>query len=410
MNFLFLAIVMFAAASPGSSDACLFDRDRSPSFDTAGCDAAISAETDAHEKARLLALRAYAKDDSGREDQYTSALTDLNLALQLDPEFAMARRERAYVENELGEFKQAEADLDAQAKLTPDEAKVCVERALSRFLQGNLEGALEDRDRATQMLPDNPSAWLGRADALMWLGRFDEAAQNLDKATGFAQRTDNKDLLDQIAEERADLVRWRTTDDAATAKRACDTAQTNEDFLKPALIGDCTRAFLDATTGAARADALTQRYTAIELWKQHRGAGLEDLRLAYAFDPENPDHQVNLGSLLVAVHRNHEGLKYLNMAISRKPSALAFATRAAGEYNLTDYDTAFQDAKKSFEMKPNELCLTVLGDLFYYVKHDAASAKLYWVGAYHLGDRDDGLKARLKDIGVSWPPPDEPAK
>jgi len=410
MHSALLAIVMFAAAPSDTSDACKFDRDRSPSFDSAGCDAAISSETDPHEKAFLLAVRAYAKDEADRDDQYVSALSDLNLSLQLDPELALARRERAYVENELGDFKEAEADLDMQAKLTPDEVMLYVERALSRFLQGNLEGAFEDRDRVTQMLPDNASGWLGRADALMWLGRFDEAAQDLDRATGFAQRTENKDMLDQIAEQKADLGRWQTSDDAATAKRACDAAKADEDYLKAALIGDCTRAFLEATTGAARADALTQRYSAIELWKQQRGAGLNDLRLAYAFDPENADRQLNLSSLLVSLGRNHEALKYLNFVIAKKPGPYAFAVRAADEYRLADYDAALRDAKKSLELKPNDLGLTVLGDLFLNVKHDAASAKLYWMGAYHLGDRDDGLKARLGKIGVGWPPPDEPAK
>ena len=63
---------------------------------------------------------------------------------------------------------------------------------------------------------------------------------------------------------------------------------------------------------------------------------------------------------------------------------------------------AFLDAKKSFEIKPNQGALTVLGDLF-KDRNDEAAAKLYWMGAYQLGSRDDGLLARLKSVGVEHP-------
>ena len=64
-------------------------------------------------------------------------------------------------------------------------------------------------------------------------------------------------------------------------------------------------------------------------------------------------------------------------------------------------------------MQPNELALTVLGDLALNDLHDAKAAKEYWMGAYHLGDHDDGLMARLKSVGVDDPakePQDPPAK
>ena len=87
---------------------------------------------------------------------------------------------------------------------------------------------------------------------------------------------------------------------------------------------------------------------------------------------------------------------------------MVFAGRASARYNLDRKEEAFADAKKSFEMHPNELALTVLGDLAHDRKDDK-SAKLYWMGAYHLGDRDDGLIQRLKSVGVDHPD-NEPAK
>lgn len=402
-------VATMAAADAPSANACLIDRNSSPSFDAAGCEAAITAEQDAHTKAALLERRAYAKDESHRYDQYQSALDDLHQALELDPNFGMAYHERAYIENELGDFQQAEGDLDAQAKLMPNDPQLYDERALSRFLQGKLQGAFEDRDRKTELAPNEAGARLARAEALMWLGRFAEASRDIDTGTAMAQAQNDASALGFATELRSDLARWQTTDDAATAKHVCAGAKSEADFLKETFIGDCTRAFLSAATNPERADALTQRYTAIELWKQRRGEGLNDLRLAYAFDPDNPDHALNLGGLLNVLGRNHESLKYLNIAVAKKPSGLALAERASAEHDLGDFRAAFLDAKKSFETEPNEIGLTVLGDLAYEQMHDSAAAKTYWLGAYHLGDRDDGLKGRLEKIGVAWPPTDAPA-
>jgi hypothetical protein len=64
---------------------------------------------------------------------------------------------------------------------------------------------------------------------------------------------------------------------------------------------------------------------------------------------------------------------------------------------------AFEDCKKSFDIKPNQFALTVLGDIALKHFHDPKSAKMYWMGAYHLADRDDGLKERLKSVGVADP-------
>ena len=49
----------------------------------------------------------------------------------------------------------------------------------------------------------------------------------------------------------------------------------------------------------------------------------------------------------------------------------------------------------------------MLGDLG-RDRGDDASAKLYWMGAYHMGDRDDRLIERLRSIGVTHPE-NEPA-
>lgn len=90
---------------------------------------------------------------------------------------------------------------------------------------------------------------------------------------------------------------------------------------------------------------------------------------------------------------------------------MALAGRSSAHYNLGEKNRAFHDARESFEMQPNELALWMLGDLA-KDKHNDARAKSFWMGAYHLGSRDDRLLERLRSVGVSDPEkePDDEAK
>jgi hypothetical protein len=167
-------------------------------------------------------------------------------------------------------------------------------------------------------------------------------------------------------------------------------------------VGDCTRAFLLARSNKDKADALTIRAIAWLVGQQDSSGRITDLQVAAALDPDNGDRHTNLGGAYVQEHHSWAGRKELDRAIALKPSFMAYAERAAARYNLHDADGAFADAKASYDMRPNDLALTVLGDLA-FDHHDAKAAKAYWLGAYHLGARDDDLVARLKQVGVEDP-------
>ena len=379
-----------------------------PKADETSCDAAIAAESDSKVKSVLLFRRAYMKDAAGDFGKYDSAMSDLDEAIRLFSANYAALHERAYIFNELGEPAKAEIDLNAQEQIEPGDPAIYQERALARFMQGNLQGTFEDRDRESRLEPNQPSPIASRAYALMWLGRYDEASNDLDTATALATKSNDGKMLATVARTRAEIKRWSTSDDTADAAKICTAGKAESDFLTPTYIGDCTLAFFNAKTGVDRADALTQRSIALRLVEQKLSAGLNDLRIALAFDPGNPDRMFNLASNLASIGRSGEALKYADAAIALKPSDFAYAVRAEAKYDLGDDKGAFQDAKKSFEMKPDELALIVLGDIAFNKLKDQAAAKSYWLGAYHLGDRGDDLKERLAKVGVSWPPVETP--
>jgi tetratricopeptide (TPR) repeat protein len=274
---------------------------------------------------------------------------------------------------------------------------------MARHYQGNLEGAYADRDRITRMTPDDADARIGRAGDALWLGRFDQAAADLDAASSHAGSDEQRRRIER---SRTLLRSWRTRSGAADPVAACVWPSNNHALLRSGFIGDCTAAFLAEARPARRAEILTIRSLAW-LSAQDSEAATEDRAIAAAFDPGNPDMHSNLGFAYLNAHHSWAALREFDRALSIRESWTALAGRAGAKYNLHDPQGAFADARRSFEIQPNEGALTVLGDLS-QDRGDTAGAKLYWMGAYHLGDRDEGLIERLRSINVDHPE-NEPA-
>jgi lipoprotein NlpI len=181
----------------------------------------------------------------------------------------------------------------------------------------------------------------------------------------------------------------------------CSRAETSDAFLQPMLIGDCTLAFLSAKTPQDKADALTDRSIAW-LSQQAEQNATVDREAAVALDPENPDRHTNLGFAYLQGSHSWAARQEFDRSINIRKTYMALAGRASARYNLNKKTLAFNDAKESFELHPNELALWMLGDLA-KDKHDDALAKNFWMGAYHMGSRDDRLLERLRSVGVADP-------
>jgi tetratricopeptide (TPR) repeat protein len=367
--------------------------------DPTACDAAIAAEKDGGVKARLLLARAYQHNE---KYDHEAALRDLDAAIAADPRFGLAWHERSYTYGELRDFPRAVADSDQDVKLRPNEADAYRERAFARHGLGDLKGAWEDRAKVVALEPKSAGALVARGEAALWLGRFDDARADAAAALTMAEAAGDADAAAAAKALQKDISLRTTRSGAASPAAACVAAQKQGRFESQTVIGDCTAAFLAAASGREKADMLTTRSMALLVAAQDRAGSVADQVVAVALDPGNADWHANLGGSYVQVHHSWAGKRELDIAIRLKDSWPARAERAAARYNLRDFDGAFADAKKSFEMHPNDVALTVLGDLS-HDRGDDKSAKLYWMAAWHLGDRDDGLRERLKGIGIAEP-------
>ncbi len=363
------------------------------------CDAAISAATDLDAKASLLYTRAYNRVEVF---DYDNALLDLGQVLALEPSHLSALHERAYIWNEMGEFENAEADLDTQVRLTPDRTSNYTERAYARFYQADFQGSYEDRVRAVDLKPSDGDAVLAMARAALWLGRFDDTRRHLVTAGNLAANTNNKDLRSSAEDLVKVLALWETATPGGAHADVCREAEKTFKFDQPNLIGNCTAAFLAAPDAKTKAEILTTRSLAWKYGVKDEYEGLGDMRAAVGLQPQNADWRSNLGFAYLDSRHSWAAEREFDRAIAVDRSFAALAGRASARFNQREYDGAFEDAKASFEIQPNEVALIVLGDLSMR-KGDKAASKQYWMGAYHLGSRDDRLIERLKDVGVSDP-------
>jgi tetratricopeptide (TPR) repeat protein len=394
---LALVAALALQAAPANTEAiCPLE---SLSADIHACDTAIAAAADGPVKAESFYNRAYAQNEASH---FADALTDLDRALAIEPANPKFLHERGYTLGALGEYARAVADLDREVAIRPDSPAAYQERAYSRRRMGDFAGAYSDWGKALGLKPGDMDLLLGRSEAALWTGRFDEARRDALAALALASTMANKAAMARAAYLQHAIDLWSrrsaTNDPAARCKDAMKQAKVEA----PDLIGDCSAAFLAAASPEDKAGLLTVRSLGWRVGQKDRDSWLEDAEMAVVIDPANGDWHTNLGGVYADLGRPHEALREFDRAVSIKQSFVALAGRSGVKYDLGDRSGAFADAKRSFEIKPNELALTVLGDLDHDRKDDR-SAKLYWMGAYHLGDRDDRLIARLKSIGIDHP-------
>jgi len=365
----------------------------------AGCEAAIAGEADAKRRAPLLFGRAFGAVERFR---YDDAIADLNAALAADPENPDYLRERAFVHGELSNYSEAIDDLSHFIKQYPDDPSGYRERAYARHFSADLKGAYEDYARVLELTPDSLQSLLARAEAALWLGRFDEANVDAGSAQSRAQAFHEVEALGAATELLSRIQRWRDAVKGGDAAKRCKQARAIHKGGASKLVGDCSRAFLEASTGGAKADALTNRSVAWLAVANSPKSTTEDMRMALAFDPGNSERRVNLGYSYLASSESAAAMREFNSVLAGEKQWLALAGRAVARANLGDTEGATADALESQKINPNEVATTVLADIA-YEKGDRDRARGLYLDLYRLGTRNDRLFERLSELGVADP-------
>ena len=116
------------------------------------------------------------------KEDYQNALSDLAMAVNIDPKIALQSSLRSgAIDEKLGKYEAAIANYSDALHLVP-ESKVFLERALCYSKTGDVEKAVKDCDDAIALQPENQVAYIRRAQYNTDLGRVVSAQQDLARA------------------------------------------------------------------------------------------------------------------------------------------------------------------------------------------------------------------------------------
>ncbi len=124
-------------------------------------------------------LRGSEKYNNG---DYLGAITDYNMALMINPDYAYAYNNRGTIFDTLGEQEQALADYNNALRLNPNDERAYYNRGTIYLEIGNYDQALADYNNALRLNPEHISAYNNRGLAYYDLGYYDQAIKDYDFA------------------------------------------------------------------------------------------------------------------------------------------------------------------------------------------------------------------------------------
>jgi tetratricopeptide (TPR) repeat protein len=229
------------------------------------------------------------------EEGHDRAIEDLDQAIRLDPNNALAFSTRGYAYLGKGQYDRAIEDLDQAILLNPNNAEVLRNRGIAYANKGQPDRAIEDYDQAIRLDPNNALAFNNRGYAYLGKGQYDRAIQDLDQAIrlnpNYALAFNNrgnaygaKGLYDQAIADFTKAIELKPDDAIAYNNRAWNYH----------LAGQDSRGLLDAD----RAVALAPKHAGVietraEIHEKlgEREKAIADYRQALSLDPGMKDAQ-----------------------------------------------------------------------------------------------------------------------
>ncbi|WMD09394.1 tetratricopeptide repeat protein [Streptomyces sp. FXY-T5] len=261
-------------------------------LDTEGIGAALGlllrrADLDTRTQARARVVRG---DELRGAGAHAQALTEYGRAIALDPESAVAHRNRAGIRGDMGDHDGAIADLDRAVALEPDNAWSIALRGEHHRIAGRDAEAIRDLTEAIRLDPALEFAWASRGATHGRAGDPDAALADLGRAL---------DLDPDYAWAFARRARvWRA-------------------------LGDPRRRLADLDRALALSPdwpwARCERGDALRVAGRDEEA-VADLDIALSLDPVYTSAYASRGESLARLGRHAEALADLNRAVEMRPA------------------------------------------------------------------------------------------
>ncbi len=154
-------------------------------------------------------------DELCKQQRYPEAVAAYTLALQLDPNDALAYNNRGLAYRFLQDYHKALADYNRAIELNPDSASQYNNRGYAYQLQQDYRAAIADYDCALALKPDYTAVYNNRGNTYSLLGEFVQAIVDYDRAieldptytTAYYNRGNAYDELQEPQKALADFNR-----------------------------------------------------------------------------------------------------------------------------------------------------------------------------------------------------------
>lgn len=273
------------------------------------------------------ATRANALRERGRQhrfaQRYDQALTDVNRALAIRPEYQDAYVTRGWTYSMMGRYADAMADFDRAVELNPGDAETFARRGETYRLMVRYDEALTDLDRALGLDPDRDWILAERGETYRLMGWYDEALADFDRAV-------------ELDPEYA----WAIGSRGQTYQALSRYEEALADFDR-AIELDPEYAW-----------AIAERGTTYSLMGRYDEA-LTDFDRAIELDPEYAYAIGGRSRTYTFVGRYDDALADLARILDRRPdTGWAIADRGETYSSMGRYDEALADFGRAIELDP----------------------------------------------------------
>ena len=275
------------------------------------------------------------------------ALSALNKAINLKPDFDEAYNNRGAVKSFLGRHQDAIADYDIAIRLKSDYAEAYNNRGAAKNLLERHQDAIADYDKAIRLKPDYAGTYDGRGSAKYLLGKYQDAIVDYDEAIRL--KPDDPEFHYHCGQANSNLGKYEAAlvdyNRAIDLKPGDAKIYNNRGFVKLQLgqykeaITDYSEAIRLINSGEAKLDR--NRENSISL--VFKDSGFSEAEVYY-----------NRGVAKLELEEFAEALVDLNKAIQLKPDyAEAYHNRGVMKIRFNQPNEALVDLNKAIQLKPD---------------------------------------------------------
>ena len=313
------------------------------------CDRALAVDMGANlfDTATAHCNRGIACAATGR---LSEAVQDYDMAIVLNPDYALAFNNRGLARAALGRLAEAIGDYGQAIELNPDYAEAYVNRGIAYAWTGRSDEAIRDFDQALSLDPEYALGYYNRGLACAESGRLDDAIRDYDAA--IALRPDYAEMYESrgVAYARSARLAEGLRDlDRAVEMKPNDAQARNIRGAALAGAGRFDEAIHDYDAAIKLNPDFAQAYLSRGAAYEESGRPAEAIRdfsQAIALNPAFAEAYYDRGNALADANRHVEAVRDYEKAIALQPNfAAAYNNRAIAYYAMKAYDKARADVK-----------------------------------------------------------------